>query len=241
MNRDMNISILPQPDDTSCGPTCLHAVYSYYGEDIELSTLRDEITELETGGTLAVILGLHALKKGYKATIYSYNLMVFDPTWFRLPPDGMIKKLKMQMEVKNDSKLRYTSKKYIEFLTLGGELKFADLSPALIRKYLDRQTPIITALSATYLYRSPREIPENTDYDDLRGEPSGHFVVITGYDKPAKKVSVADPMLPNPFMKTSRYSVRMTHLINAILLGVLTYDAKLLVIEKNETDGDVQK
>ncbi|MCD8493682.1 MAG: C39 family peptidase, partial [Geovibrio sp.] len=147
MTRDMNISILPQPDDTSCGPTCLHAVYSYYGEDLRLEDLRKEIAELETGGTLAVVLGLHALRRGYRVTIYSYNLVVFDPTWFRLPPEGIINKLKKQMEVKTDPKLRYTSKKYIEFLTLGGELKFADLSPALIRKYLDRQTPIITALS----------------------------------------------------------------------------------------------
>ncbi|MCD8492286.1 MAG: cysteine peptidase family C39 domain-containing protein [Geovibrio sp.] len=63
MTRNMDLSILPQPDDTSCGPTCLHAVYSYYGEEIPLADLRSEIAELETGGTLAVVLGLHALKK----------------------------------------------------------------------------------------------------------------------------------------------------------------------------------
>jgi len=30
------IHILPQPDDETCGPTCLHAVYRFWGEDIGL-------------------------------------------------------------------------------------------------------------------------------------------------------------------------------------------------------------
>lgn len=236
MNSDISLKILPQPDNTSCGPTCLQAVYSYYGENISLEDVRQNIKELDTGGTLAVVLGLDALKKGYKVTIYSYNLVVFDPTWFKLSSAEIIQKLKKQIKAKSDPKLVYTSTKYIEFLERGGIIKFVDLTPSIIKRYLNKKTPIITALSATYLYRSPREIPETTDYDDVRGEPSGHFVVITGYDKPAKKVRVADPMLPNPFTKTTRYSVGITHLINAILLGVLTYDAKLLIIEKNENE-----
>ena len=26
------VEILPQPDETTCGPTCLHAVFRYFGE-----------------------------------------------------------------------------------------------------------------------------------------------------------------------------------------------------------------
>ena len=26
------LETLPQPDETTCGPTCLHAVYRYWGE-----------------------------------------------------------------------------------------------------------------------------------------------------------------------------------------------------------------
>ena len=31
------VRTLPQPDETTCGPTCLHAVYRYWGETV-LST-----------------------------------------------------------------------------------------------------------------------------------------------------------------------------------------------------------
>ena len=36
MDIELPITILPQPDDTTCGPTCLHAVYGYYDDSIPL-------------------------------------------------------------------------------------------------------------------------------------------------------------------------------------------------------------
>ena len=42
---------------------------------------------------------------------------------------------------------------------------------------------------------------------------------------------VADPVEPNPLGKDKLYSVGFGRLINSIMLGILTYDANLLVIE----------
>ena len=71
---------------------------------------------------------------------------------------------------------------YIEFLKLGGEIKFGDLTSSLISDYLLAGVPILTGLSATFLYKSPREYGKNSTADDIRGEPQGHFVVLTSYD-----------------------------------------------------------
>jgi hypothetical protein len=86
-------------------------------------------------------------------------------------------------------------------------------------------------LSATYLYGTPREIPEFDIYDSIKGEPSGHFVVITGYDEEKKIVHIADPMDPNPLGKEQVYNVTVTRLINSIMLGIVTFDANLLAIQ----------
>src|SRR5690606_39607225 len=74
----------------------------------------------------------------------------------------------------------------------------------------------------------------NDDYDDIRGEPAGHFVVLCGYDADARCVQVADPMRDNPAFKSLVYDVPIARLVGAIMLGVLTYDANLLVIEPPE-------
>jgi len=221
---------MKQPDETTCGPTCLHSVLNYYGDTTDLDDIIKDIPTLDSGGTLSVMLACSALKKGYKATTYTYNLQMFDPTWFQKGVD-ISAKLKAQAEFKTKEKLLLATDYYLDYLELGGEIKFEDMSPYLIRKILKAGKPIICGLSATYLYNSKREYGDNCDYDDIRGVPSGHFVVIYGYDARRRKALIADPLLPNPRSRTQLYSVSMSHLICSILLGVLTYDAKLLIIE----------
>jgi hypothetical protein len=44
-------------------------------------------------------------------------------------------------------------------------------------------------------------------------------------------VSVADPLHDNPGFGAAQYSVPMPRLTSAIMLGIVTYDANVLVIE----------
>jgi hypothetical protein len=234
--EELQLEILPQPTDETCGPTCLHALYRFFGEeDVDLTQLINEIPFLETGGTLAVILGTHALSKGYSTTIYTYNLHVFDPSWFH-PGIDLADKLKQQIEVKKDEKLYWATQAYLKYLEKGGEIKFEELNGRLMRKYLSRNIPILTGLSATYLYQCAREL--NNEFDDIRGTSMGHFVVLSGYDRKNKKVLVSDPYLPNPYSGKQKYHVSLDRVINAILLGVITYDANMLVILKNKEEKE---
>jgi len=183
------------------------------------------------GGTFDVFLANHALARGYDVTIYTYNLDLFDPTWFDLPNDEIRARLAAQAKRKPWQRLQTSTRGYDEFLRLGGRLMLRDLEPALLREFLKRRIPVIAGLSATYLYRAVREIPETNAVDDVRGEPVGHFVVLTGYRRVTREILIADPLKANPLVGSRYYAVRMQRLIGAILLGVMTYDANLLVIE----------
>ena len=79
MKVQLNLTIRPQPNDETCGPTCLHALYRYYGDDLPLSKVIEEVPTLPGGGTLSVLMACHALRRGYRATIYTYELQLFDP------------------------------------------------------------------------------------------------------------------------------------------------------------------
>ncbi len=226
--------ISPQPDEISCGPTCLQAIYLFYQDPISLSQTIAEVPMLEGGGTLAVLLACHALKRGYRATIYSYKLQLFDPTWAGLRRRELMAKLRAQAEYKQDEKLLVATNGYLQFLELGGELRSKDLSGSLLRGYLNQGIPVLTGLSSTYLYQSAREFGPNCDYDDLRGEPSGHFVVLHGYDREQRTIHVADPLQSNPIDPSRKYQASTDRVINAILLGVLTYDANLLIIQPDK-------
>lgn len=236
MRKTLDFRILPQPTETTCGPTCLHAVYRYYGDRVSLDRIIDEVPHLEDGGTLAVMLGSHALRRGYRAKIYTYNLHMFDPTWFLNSETDLRKYIEAQKKAKRNRKLLIASDAYLEYLDLGGEILFQDLTPQLLRRYIGKNKPVITGLSATYLYRSAREIGETNEYNSIAGEPSGHFVVLAGHDRKAKSLLVADPFHMNPFAGSNYYWVGIQRVISSILLGIVTFDANLLLIEPEETE-----
>jgi len=221
---------LPQPDESTCGPTCMHAVYRYWGEGEALSRVVARMRTLDQGGTLAVFLACDALRKGYRATLYTYNVTVFDPTWFSRPGVDLADRLLRQLEVKSDVRLQIATEGYLEFLRLGGRVRLAHLSHYLLLGLLRRHLPIITGLSSTYLYRVAREYGPQSIPDDLRGHPSGHFVIIAGYDRDRRWVLVVDPYQPNPYGSAHEYWIRIDRVVAAVLLGIVTHDANLLVV-----------
>jgi hypothetical protein len=235
MPSRVELQILPQPDDATCGPTCLHAVYRYFGEAVPLDSLIGEVEPFSTGGTLAVNLARHALRRGYSATIYTYNLDMFDPTWFSPPHGDLSRRLREQAEHKDQPKLREATSAYLDFLELGGRIEHEELSREFLARVLG-DGPVITGLSATYLYSCEREYGDaRLVPDDVRGHPTGHFVVLAGYEAEGGRVLVADPLEDRPGFDSHLYSLAVDRVIGAILLGVLTYDANLTVLRPRGT------
>jgi hypothetical protein len=234
LTTSFHFDIRPQPDNTTCGPTCLHAVYRYYGDPVDLSRIIAEVPTIEDGGTLSVYLASHALRRGYRATIIPYNLQIFDLTWADLPPAEIVIRLRRQRDVKQGPPgFNRVTDAYLEYLELGGRLRFDVLTANLLRGYLKRGIPILTGLSATYLYGSAREYEDDGQviYDDVRGTSCGHFVVLAGYNRETRRALVADPFLPNPMSENQHYAVAIDRLVCAIMLGILTYDGDLLIIQ----------
>lgn len=235
---ELTLEILPQPDDETCGPTCLHAVYGYYGDLLPLGSVIDEVTRLHTGGTLAVYLGTHALRRGYDAVLYTYNLDVFDPTWFEDDDTDLVERLEARAAARPGGRLAMAARAYIDFLVAGGDVRYEELRPEIFRGNLQDGRPILTGLSSTYLYDSARERVRDGRlvYDDVEGDPTGHFVVIHGYDGATDSVLVADPLRENP-SGLHNYRVGILRLLGAVMLGVLTYDGNLLVVTPPDADA----
>lgn len=235
-NLFYDIKILPQPTETTCGPTCLHSLYGHLGIDIELDDLINTVQYTRGGGTLGVLLAHHAQKCGLQGKIYTHNLNVFDPSWFDLGRTEMINKLLQQANSDKDEKIKEASTYYAQFLNNGGQIVFESLTPQFIYKSLNEFGPMICGLSATYLYMSQREHGDTCQYDDINGEPQGHFVVIKGINANLDKVHIADPMSTNPITGQANYEVDTQHFINSLLIGVITYDANFIALYPSGKD-----
>lgn len=234
MDVRLDVTMLPQPDDSSCGPTCLHAVYAYYGLHRQLNEIIDEIEYLDKGGTLGVVLANHALYSGFKVTLFTYNLLIFDPTWFSGGVD-LADRLKCRRRVTTSRKQRFAMRQYLQFLESGGTIRFEDMTRRVLTAFLDKDIPIITGLNSTFLYRTSRVYGETMVDDDIRGRVEGHFVVLNGYQRANRLIGISDPYSRNPFSGDTSYRIGIDRVINAILLGVMTYDANFIIIEPQPT------
>ncbi|HEX8360414.1 MAG TPA: hypothetical protein VF613_09915 [Longimicrobium sp.] len=231
--HELRVQRFLQPDDSTCGPTCLRKVYDFYGLEVDAEAVLGEIDRNEDGGTLAVFLGIAGQRRGFRARIYSYDLQIFDPSWAALPRDELMEKIHSRFPYLKDSKRLRAARAYLDFLEMGGEIViFEELTPALLKGIIDREHPVLAGLSATYLYRFRRErwIPETDALvdDDEAGDPTGHFIVIVGYEHWGRRFSLRDPSRHVPASDEGRVVVDAQRLINAILLGDATYDAVLL-------------
>ncbi len=238
MKTTLPLDIQSQPSDSTCGPTCLQAIYGYWGHEKTVDEIIAEIPQLETGGTLSVQLACNALENNFDATIFTYNLNLFDPSWFKNPSIDLVDRLQRQQELKSgNSRIVHATDHYLNFLQLGGRVEMPMLERLMLNDHLTAKTPLLAGLSATYLYHESRERSQPPDAhnrtcirDDIGGFPVGHFVVLSGYDDDGDAVMVSDPLHPNPKWPDRHYWASIDHVLAAIYLGIVTYDANLLVI-----------
>ena len=237
MDIELPITIRRQPDYTTCGPTSLHAVYSFFGDSIKLPEVIAQTNKLEGGGTLSVHLAVHALQRGYEAHIWICNLNHFDPTWFQQETD-IVAKIRARL----DAKGLWANPRYVqalsaveEFVALGGKIHWRDLTPRLLGSVLKKRVPILAGTNGTFLYQCSRETPDGPD--DVAGDAFGHFVVVCGYHSKEGTVSIADPLKDNPLHGSKYYRVSVHRFLGALYLGAASDDANLLMIRPKESNG----
>lgn len=76
MRTKLDFKILPQPTETTCGPTYFHAIDRHFQNRVRLPHFLNDIQHLEERGTLAVMLAVmlsrDALKRGHRTKTYSH-------------------------------------------------------------------------------------------------------------------------------------------------------------------------
>jgi hypothetical protein len=231
MDVELPVSIRRQPDYTTCGPTSLHALYTYYGDPIPLEEVIAETAKVPGGGTVGVHLAVHALRRGYKADMWVCNVQAWDPTWFQAKVD-----LAAKLEARAAAKGLLDDPRYgpmitaaREYLDRGGRVRWRELTPRALGAVLGQGHPLMAGTNGTYLYQAMRETSEGPD--DVKGDPFGHFLVVCGYRSKDMSVSIADPLKDNPLTGSNYYRASVYRLIGAIFLGSRSDDGNLLVIQ----------
>ena len=108
-------------------------------------------------------------------------------------------KLQAQAKAKRRLKLQVATSGYLDFLKAGGAIRFMDLNRALLRRLLQtRPTRSDWFECNLSVSLGSRVRPRNDVDDDINGEPVGHFVLLTGYDRHKREILISDPTFSQP-------------------------------------------
>jgi len=162
-----------------CGPSSLQQVLEYYGRKISLKDILANV-KMFPFGTPPPYLAIGAKKLGYKVRLISFDVNYVDPSWKNSPKNEIIEKLKKRLPTIKNRIINRRTKGLIMALESGVELDIKIPSEKILIKYMKRGIPPIITLSYNVLHDYKRKL--NDKLDDVKGLPTGHYVVVSGYD-----------------------------------------------------------
>jgi len=170
----LNVPRFKQKKNT-CGPSSLQQILAYYGIEMDLKKIMRNVKIYKGGFAFMSDLATYVKKLGFDSKIICYDASIVDPTWSELSKRKIIQKLVKRFKFEKNG-----IKKLIKFLKVNGKLEIRIPTKELILSYLKKKVPPIICLSSTILRGKSRRYKGK--YDDIKGNPIGHFLVISGYD-----------------------------------------------------------
>lgn len=205
-------------------------IYSYFGIKVPLEKLLDDLKIDKYTGTFTAQLGLHAKNSGLQTLILCSNPYYVSPAWSKLDNQTIYKKIGgwLAFELQGKNKIRKNKFKkgtrfILAYIKNGGKIKIIDLTTRLIDGYLDQGYLMTGAIEESWLWEK-RKIPKTAEFDDIKGIPQGHFVVLYGHD--AENYFVSDPYPTGLEGKNGLYKVKK----DKFLVSCLFWEATLLAV-----------
>jgi hypothetical protein len=228
-----------QPTNTSCSPTALSILFSYYGRSDSVDTISKSVPQSldEKGqelGTINQEMAVWCLMLGFKVSMYTFDVQIIDMSWQSLSKAEVIKRLVAGLDgVTVPSLGKEWSKayrqSYINFLKADGKLVIQpSVTSELLYKLLEKG-PVLPCVCDNTLYgsgKSRHDGKENTIPDDTKGKATNHSIVIYGHD------SNGNFLTADPCYKPGRHSISPERMIAAISTAQIECDNLLFQIFK---------
>ncbi|MBD3280341.1 hypothetical protein GF389_02360 [Candidatus Dojkabacteria bacterium] len=208
-----------------CGPLCLVNIFENLGDKALVEDIMEDLGVTENEITYLPQLALYAHKNNLKIKYLQSNPREISPNWKGLESDKYLETLKkFQEEMDKESIWKKNLKFLIEYIEAGGEIEVDDLSREKISQYLAEGYVVLAAVEQTWLW-GKRKVKGKIEYDDLKGKPSGHFVVI--YKEDGDDFLVSDPYPTGLEGKEGLYRVSK----DTMLVSILVWGAQMIGVK----------
>ncbi len=209
----------------SCGPVCLLNVYRYFGIKTELKDILKELRIDDKTTTYPAQLASHLLSNGLKTVFINTNPFVVSPSWKNIRNKELVQKLTKWLKKNKKGRWEKSAKYLLKYLKKGGEIKICDLSTKMIDEYMAEGYLLICCLEESWIW-GERKIKGTNKFDDIKGEPRGHFIIL--YDKEGEDYLVSDPYPTGLKNRNGLYKLDK----NKLLAATLVWTGQIVAVKK---------
>lgn len=230
---------LVKQDLQECVQASTVSLLAHYGIEKNTNQVKKEVPVYKThdGKLLGSSLGHIALyfqKLGFKTTIHTTDIQIFDRSWSKLVRPKLIENLKQRRQnirhpIYDELAIKAIFDGYIKFLEAKGKI----VMPVISEKYLLsllKNGPIFSVVSYNFLNQTSKFSFDSQNQkhikDSINGIPSTHAVVINGFNN--NSFNVIDPDLKFG----GKRQIKPDLLIGSIYLAETDYDNLLITIQK---------
>jgi hypothetical protein len=222
-----------------CVQSSASQMLSFYGINKSVEEIKKEVpVDIDSEGKeLGSSLGhiaTYFIQLGFKTTIHTVDLEIFDQSWKGSNNEQLINNLQERKKYIKHARyeeqiMNHVIDGYILFLEKGGKVEL----PIVDEKYLYNlltHGPIYTVVSYNFLNQSPKyKFVKNSKpmQDDMAGTPNTHVIVISGYKD--GKFEITDP----DYEFGGKRLIEPSLLIGAFYLAETDCDPILITLEKN--------
>lgn len=188
METNLNVKRVEQTKDFDCSLGCVAMIMNFYGEDINLQNLQEELSGYVNKDERHIeASAIFLLKQGYEVFFQNYNLRVLgDNLTDRIEKDID----KFQNELNNlsgeDPFKKTKLKLALEYIQKGGKLSTFKPTIQIIKDNLEKGTPVIVGVNNA-------ELRQNTEIE------GNHYVVVSGIDDEEFIITDPSPNFPEPY------------------------------------------
>lgn len=228
-----------QPTNTSCSPTALSMILSYYGlaetvEEISKKVPQSVDENGEEMGTINQEMATWCLSLGFEVSIYTFDCQIIDMAWQKLSKNEILARLEVGLNGWTVPSLgkdwsRAYRQSYIDFLKKGGDLHIQPAVTSGLLYDLLENGPILPCLCDNTLYgtgRTSHDGKEQTVPDDVNGRATNHSIVIYGNDEEGNF------LIADPWYKPGRHTISPERMVAAISTAQIECDNLLFQIYK---------
>lgn len=174
-----------------CVQASASQILSYYGIEKTIDQVKQEVPVYvdATGvirGTSLGHIATYFQKLGLKTTLHTSDIIIFDPTWKNLNSEKLIQKLTLRQPFiqhgwYDQETLITIVDGYIQYLKKHGTITLSIIDVSYLLQYL-QQGPIFMSVSYNVLNHCAKyDFSKTNTPDDIKGLPSTHAIIISGY------------------------------------------------------------